>query len=73
MVNDFSTQHSFNLIQFLNAGDTVLFAIGYGPNANDTHDGTGLVANVSPVPEPGTLTLLATGLLLGLARRFHSY
>ena len=40
---------------------------GFGvPNSDETH---GLFGNLAPIPEPGTLALLATGLLMWLGRR----
>jgi hypothetical protein len=58
----------------LAAGDTIDFAVGFGPDDNFFSDGTSinatLTSGVSAVPEPSTLLLLATSLTsLGLIRR----
>jgi hypothetical protein len=55
-------------------GDTIDFAVGFGSNQTFFGDSTGLAAAIQPgsvpstTPEPGTLTLLAFG-LVGLAGR----
>ena len=52
---------TFDFSLFLAAGSVIDFAVDNGGNGS-SHDQVGLVANVNPVPEPGTLLLFATGL-----------
>jgi hypothetical protein len=53
----------YDSILSLQAGDTLDFAVGYGPNRNFNSDSTGLSARIQAVPEPGVLSLLGSGLL----------
>ncbi|MBI1738962.1 MAG: PEP-CTERM sorting domain-containing protein [Acidobacteria bacterium] len=74
LINTFGAQLPFNLTLGLLAGNTIDFAVGNGGNGA-SHDQIGLVANVdavaAPVPEPGTMLLLGTGLagIVARARR----
>ncbi|MCL4524029.1 MAG: PEP-CTERM sorting domain-containing protein [Acidobacteria bacterium] len=68
LINTFGVQVPFNLTLGLTAGTTIDFAVGNGGNGTG-HDQIGLVANVNPVPEPGTLALVGMGLAGLLARR----
>lgn len=56
-----SANYSGNV--FLAQGDTVDFAVGYGANGNYYYDSTGLNAEISSTPEPGSLALLAGGFI----------
>ena len=60
---------SFSTSVTLSAGDTIDFAVGYG-NGSYYNDSTGLKADVTATPEPGTFALLGIGgILIGFARR----
>jgi hypothetical protein len=66
-LNTFAVPQNFSLQLQLNAGDTIDFAVGSGGDFL-SNDSTGLVANINPVPEPGTMLLLGAG-LVGIAAR----
>ena len=66
-----STRKSFSSMLFLNAGQTIDIAVGYGPNGSYFYDSTavrGTIADVTtPVPEPETYAMMLAGLgLLGV-------
>lgn len=75
VVNTFGgTPVSFSLGGALAAGDTLDFAVGYGPNGHFFSDSTGFNAtiNFSAVPEPSSIYLLLAGgsfLAVKLVRR----
>jgi hypothetical protein len=69
--------HQFTRMLMLNTGDTIDFAVGFGRNGTFFGDSTALAAVIGSgaepppgvTPEPGTLTLLALGLVGITGRR----
>lgn len=61
IVNGFDTASNqpFSGQLSLLAGDTLDFAVGYGPNMTYFEDSTALAATITAVPEPGSLALLS--------------
>lgn len=58
-----SPKQAFNAVIHVDAGETIDFVVGPGPNANNLHDLTGLTAVVSALTQRGTLvgTVTAAG------------
>jgi hypothetical protein len=44
---------TYSGLQNLRKGDTIDFAVGFGPNGNDHEDTTGLAASIVPCPRTG--------------------
>jgi PEP-CTERM motif len=61
-INGLGSTQSFLGLQSLTAGSTLDFVVGYGGNG-DAFDSTGLNLQIEAVPEPGTIGLIATGLI----------
>jgi hypothetical protein len=59
----------YSLTFLAGAGDIVDFAVGFGSNSDFHFDSTGLQAQISANPEPGTWVLLLSGMTLGVVGR----
>lgn len=71
-VSSSSTAAMFSFSTHLNAGDTLDFAVGLGPQNQFSFDSTGFNAIISPTPEPGFYGVLAlglTGVVVAIRRR----
>ena len=52
---------SFSNILSVKAGDTIDFAVGFGPDGNYGFDSTGIAATLTAVPEPVSVLMLTLG------------
>ena len=58
------TGPTFSTGLVLNAGDTIDFAVGYGSNGSNRFDTTAISAQVSNTPEPTTIAMVMSALLV---------
>jgi hypothetical protein len=70
--DNISTYHvpsNFSLVESLNSGDTIDFAVGYGTDGNYFGDSTGLTGSITSTPEPATFLLVGTAFAAMSLRR----
>ena len=67
-----TTPYDFTFSQTLTAGESLDFAVGWGPGNQFAYDSTGFDATITATPEPsfyGALALGMSGLLVAIRRR----